>query len=250
VAIAAGYLHNLALKADGTVVGWGYDGEGETDVPAGLSNVVAVAAGAWHSLALKNDGTLVAWGDNSSGQANLPAGLRNVAAMAGGGYHSLALIAGPPWIIAPPQSQIVCQGSTVTFRVVAAGLPPSYQWQFNGTNLAGARAGTLTLTNVQFSDAGNYSVTLTNLAGVTNSAAAVLTVINGPALVLPCMMGNGAFSCLLVGEAGRNYLIEVTTDFVTWTPLTTLSNATGQAPITDTNATGSATSFYRARLLP
>ena len=36
--------------------------KGQSDVPAGLSNVVAVAAGGQHSLALKADGTVVAWG--------------------------------------------------------------------------------------------------------------------------------------------------------------------------------------------
>jgi alpha-tubulin suppressor-like RCC1 family protein len=41
VAIAAGYYHSLALKSDGTVVAWGYNYEGETNVPAGLTNVVA-----------------------------------------------------------------------------------------------------------------------------------------------------------------------------------------------------------------
>jgi hypothetical protein len=62
VAIAAGAGHNLALKADGTVAAWGADNYGQTDVPVGLSNVVAIAAGGWHSLALKRDGTVVAWG--------------------------------------------------------------------------------------------------------------------------------------------------------------------------------------------
>ena len=51
--LAAGAYHNLALKSDGTVVGWGYNGEGQVSVPDGLSNVVSVAAGFYHSLALK-----------------------------------------------------------------------------------------------------------------------------------------------------------------------------------------------------
>ena len=65
VAIAAGAYHSLALKADGTVVGWGENGYGQTTIPAGATNVVAIAAGDYHSLALKADGTVVGWGDNS-----------------------------------------------------------------------------------------------------------------------------------------------------------------------------------------
>jgi hypothetical protein len=46
-------------------------------VPAGLSDAVALAAGAYHSLALKADGTVVAWGSNGDGQTDVPAGLAN-----------------------------------------------------------------------------------------------------------------------------------------------------------------------------
>src|SRR5262249_41224462 len=45
----------------------------------------------WHSLALRSDGTVVAWGDNTFGQTNVPPGLRSLAAIAAGRTHSLAL---------------------------------------------------------------------------------------------------------------------------------------------------------------
>ena len=63
MAVAAGGIHSLALKADGTVAAWGYNDQ--RPVPTclpGLSGVVAVAAGATHSLALKADGTVVGLG--------------------------------------------------------------------------------------------------------------------------------------------------------------------------------------------
>ncbi|MFT6241043.1 MAG: hypothetical protein ACJAQT_003136 [Akkermansiaceae bacterium] len=68
-AIAAGYDHSLALKADGTVEAWGRNDAGQIQVPVGLSNVIAIAAGAYHSLALQGDGTVVFWGWNSGGQS-------------------------------------------------------------------------------------------------------------------------------------------------------------------------------------
>ena len=59
VAVAAGQSHSLALRSDGTVVAWGSDLSGQTDVPEGLKDVVAIAAGDFYSLALKSDGTIV-----------------------------------------------------------------------------------------------------------------------------------------------------------------------------------------------
>ena len=84
VAVAAGYMHSLALCSDGTVAACGYNFDGEisnnstvnSNVPLAVNTsgtlsgkkVVAVAAGQYHSLALCADGTLAAWGYNNKGQ--------------------------------------------------------------------------------------------------------------------------------------------------------------------------------------
>jgi len=75
VAIASGHDHNLALKRDGTVVAWGQNTKGQTNVPANRSNVVAIAGGYYSSLALKSDGTVVFWGTNIFASTNIPGGL-------------------------------------------------------------------------------------------------------------------------------------------------------------------------------
>jgi hypothetical protein len=91
VALAAGTNHSLALKSDGTVDTWGFAGPGLNRVPVGLNGIVAIATGFWHSLALKSDGIVVGWGDNSAGQVSIPANLSGVVGIAAGDYHSLAL---------------------------------------------------------------------------------------------------------------------------------------------------------------
>ena len=91
VAIAAGGYHGLAIRLNGTVVAWGADDYGQANVPAGLARVIGIAAGTWHSVALRTDGTVAIWGDNSFGQTNQPPGLTNVTAVAAGGSHTLAL---------------------------------------------------------------------------------------------------------------------------------------------------------------
>jgi hypothetical protein len=91
VAIAAGALHSLALKADGSIVGWGRSLSGQTNPPAGLSNVIAIVAGAYQSLALRSDGSVVAWGANGFGETNVPVSLSNVVAISGGYGYTLAI---------------------------------------------------------------------------------------------------------------------------------------------------------------
>ena len=91
VAIAAGAYHSLALRADGTVIGWGDNFYGQSTPPTNLTGVIGIAAGEYHSLALKNDGTVVGWGLNGWGQATPPPDLTGVVALAASAYHSLAL---------------------------------------------------------------------------------------------------------------------------------------------------------------
>lgn len=89
-AIAAGSGYSLALKTNGTVIGWGA-GPAATNVPAFTGGVTRIAAGEAHALALV-DGGIVAWGDNAYNQRTVPDGLTNdVTDIAAGGYYSLAL---------------------------------------------------------------------------------------------------------------------------------------------------------------
>jgi hypothetical protein len=88
-AISAGRYHSLALKSDGSIIGRGWNYEGQLNIPEPNSGFKAIAAGGYHSLGLKQNGSIVGWGDNSYGQTCPPSG--NFVAIAAGGYHSLAL---------------------------------------------------------------------------------------------------------------------------------------------------------------
>lgn len=85
-----------------------------------------------------------------------------------------------PIITTQPASQTVAVGGSVQLAVTASGIPaPAYQWYFNGTPLSGATASTLSFTNVRASDAGDYTVVVSNAFGTATSNKAVLTVTAG-----------------------------------------------------------------------
>ncbi|MCK4658874.1 MAG: thrombospondin type 3 repeat-containing protein [Phycisphaerae bacterium] len=84
VAIAVGVEHSLALKADGSIVGWGSNEVGQLDLPGG-NDFTAISAN-WHNLALRADGSIAGWGDDYYGQATPLAGNDFVAIATGSGY--------------------------------------------------------------------------------------------------------------------------------------------------------------------
>lgn len=82
-----------------------------------------------------------------------------------------------PRILTQPQSQVAALGSSVVFTVVATSPTPlSFQWRFNGTNIANATATQLALANVTTSNAGGYSVVVSNSVASETSEDAILTV--------------------------------------------------------------------------
>jgi hypothetical protein len=113
-----------------------------------------------------------------------------IAAVYGAGAAGKCLSAAPA-ITGQPLSQSVVLGDTVVFSVQATGLLPlTNQWKLNQTNLTdngritGSQSNVLTITNVQFSDAGTYLVTVTNVVGGTISLPATLVVLRKtPAII-------------------------------------------------------------------
>ena len=135
----------------------GYNITGATSAALTLSNVQLADAG---------DYTLVA--SNSYGQAvSAPATVTVVAALTA------------PVVSLQPAAQTVVVGGSVTFNALAVAAPAaSYQWRLNGVNLVGQTNATLTLTNVQAANAGQYDVVITNSLGSVATSAATLRVLS------------------------------------------------------------------------
>ena len=94
----------------------------------------------------------------------------------------LGRFAGSPLITAHPQSRSVTTGGQAQFTVTASGNPePIYQWYFNGTAINSATSSTLTISNAQAANAGDYTVVVSNALGSVTSEKATLTVTAPPA---------------------------------------------------------------------
>ncbi len=138
----------------------------------------------------------------------------------------LAAIAPALALLEQPQSVTVNAGETAMLTANAVGNPTiSYQWQLDGANLPGATASSLGLTNVQFSQQGNYSVVVSNELGVISSSNAFLTVLAPPMIheqPVSLVLGAGRDAFLLVVADGSEPL-----NYQWWFGGSPLAGATG-----------------------
>jgi hypothetical protein len=116
----------------------------------------------------------------------------------------------PPLITGQPIGLVAAVGSNPSFSVTATGTTPlSYQWVFNDTNqIHGATNWSLTLSNAQTSNAGLYSVRVTNIFGSALSSNVLLMVDHPPkadasATVSPVISPNGS-NAVVILDASRS----------------------------------------------
>ncbi len=101
-------------------------------------------------------------------------------------FYSSGSNATAPVILTQPQDQTVQAGSNAFFFCVATGSEPlSYLWYFNGGAYPIGSNSSLSLYNVQATDAGTYYVEVSNSAGTVMSSNAVLTVLPGVSPEVP-----------------------------------------------------------------
>ncbi len=82
-----------------------------------------------------------------------------------------------PFPSAPPVGGTNYIGYSRTFSITAGGTQPlSYQWYNGASPIHGATNNTLTLNDLQLTNSGSYSVTVTNILGSTNIGPVTLLV--------------------------------------------------------------------------
>jgi hypothetical protein len=133
--VAAGDLHTVGLRSNGTVVAVGDNNAGRCNV-GGWTNVIQVAAGAYHTVGLRADGTVVAVGDNGNGQCNV-GGWINIIQVAAGVYHTVGLKSDGTVVAVGDNGQGQCDATSWTGIIqVSAGLYHSVGLKADGTVVA------------------------------------------------------------------------------------------------------------------
>ncbi len=172
----------------------------------------------------------------------------------------------PPSIINQPTNQAAVVSNAVTFFVFADGTAPlRYQWRKGTAAIKGATNSSYTISLVKLTDAAtNYSVVVTNRAGLLTSSNVTLTVLATalishsaisttafpPAIELNINRNaNGSMTLRLLGVPNENYILQVTDSLDTnsiWSSLGSAYSATdGSWQMTDPDTASHALRFYR-----
>jgi hypothetical protein len=162
--VIAGQTASFAVTATGTAPLTYFWRKGATVVQAGSAASYALAR------ALASDaGTFSVIVSNSVGIATSAEAVLTVNAAVT-----------PPTITQQPQNQIVTAGQAASFSVAATGSGPlTYFWRQGATVIQAGTNASYALARALTSDAGTFSVIVSNSVGIATSAEAVLTV-NAP----------------------------------------------------------------------
>ncbi|MGA3282934.1 MAG: immunoglobulin domain-containing protein [Verrucomicrobiota bacterium] len=186
IAIAAGARHSLALLNDGSpfIVRQPLNWTVYSGMPVNL-NVGVVGPpplnNQWQFNGTNIDGAtnaiLVLTSVQPADAGNYTMVASNAIGTVSSSNATLNVITSPPIFASQPTNLTIFGGGNLAFAANLVGsVPMNYQWQLNGTNIVGATNALLTLTNLQWSSEGVYSLVVSNQYGVTTSSNAVLTV--------------------------------------------------------------------------
>jgi hypothetical protein len=118
----------------------------------------------------------------------------------------------------PPITNYCVVGQNVILNLLAGRTSPlNYKWKFNSTDIPSATNGILTLNNIATNQAGAYSVTVVNGAGMITNLTIFLAVYPTAAATLtPATVFNGPFSFDVAGVPGLEYTVQASTNLVDW----------------------------------
>jgi len=237
VSIVEGGSATFTVVAAGSSLGYQWQRDG-SDIPGATGSSYTTPA-----TTLSDDGT------------TYRVVVSNTAGSATSAAATLSVGLAPPVILASPTDVTVTEGQLATFAVNASGSELSYQWQRDGSDIAGATDETYTLSAAFADDASTFRAVVSNAAGNVTSASATLHVDLAP----PAIATHPESQTVVEGEP-VTFATTVTGSLVTYQwerdgvaipgetsdsltlPTTTVSDDGATFRVVATNAAGSATS--------
>lgn len=198
-------VFRVTATGSGLTYQWRKDGQaiqGATAATLTLPAVTSAAAGRYDVVVTSSGGTL------TSDAADL-------------------VVLVPPSVVTAPKEVTVAEGAPWELRVEAAGTAPlSYQWQFQGADLAGETSAVLARAAGSTNDTGAYQVVVRNSAGSVTTVPVSVTVTPKAALTAPVLSvvltAPGLLSVSFDAVAGGVYTIERSFDLVAWEAVSVL----------------------------
>jgi probable HAF family extracellular repeat protein len=153
----------------------------------------------------------------------------------------------PPLVATNPVGTRVAVGSSFTLSVAATGVAPfSYQWTFNGTNIANATNSTYSVSSADAFSVGDYRVLVTNAGGTVYSRIAHVDVLD------PELTGVRLFGVKIAGSIGVTYRVEFRPSAAAseWTAITNVTLTTSPQLWVDLQSVDDTHRIYRAVRIP
>jgi hypothetical protein len=158
-----------------------------------------------------------------------------------------------PGITSQPAGITNVAGDSASFSVTASGTGLGYQWWFASASISGANASSLNLSPIRASQAGNYTVVITNSAGAVTSSVAVLGVTNPlPPVITSSAKNGGGFQFTFVPVVGltNTVLANGMVNSGAWSTFSNVPPPASSSPVTVTDAISVSNRFYRVVVQP
>ena len=157
-----------------------------------------------------------------------------------------------PTFTSLPVSQTVLSGTNLLLSGSASGTEPIFaQWFFNGNAIQNATNLSLQLNEIQTTNSGDYSVTISNVAGSISSPPVTITVNVRPfSFNNASVQLNGSVFLNFTGAMGSQYTVQTSTNLIDWAAIGTIMVQENPATFADTNAALFTSRFYRLVITP
>lgn len=198
-AIACGGGHNLALVADGPPEILIQPADSGVLYQSNLTLTATASGFAPLSWRWYFNGAPLTNSARSSGVTSSSLGIANAQFSDIGNYsvvvsnafgavqstNGFVTVISPPLFTRHPVGQTGLAGTNLALSATAIGTPPlNYHWQRNGLPVPGATSNFLALANLQTSEAGTYTLLVSNAYGTNESFAAQITVLESAPYIL------------------------------------------------------------------